>query len=150
MTVLHLVKGKGQQVESLTTCFRCGICCTEYQVNLSLAEGQRIADRLEIVWEEFLNGYVDKSWPSIKNFLLRKRNGACIFLERIEGSKVTRCQIHAFRPSSCMDWVPGLYRRECQKGLANYWGLAVNPSGQLEGPIQRVREFYDLLESLAT
>jgi hypothetical protein len=33
---------------------------------------------------------------------------------------VTRCRIHAFRPSSCMDWVPSLYRRECQKGLANY------------------------------
>jgi len=128
MTGLGLVEGKGQ-VEPLIVCFRCGICCTEYQVNLSLAEGQRIADRLELIWEEFLNRYVDKSWPGIKNFLLRKRNGACVFLERVEGSKVTRCRIHAFRPSSCMDWVPSLYRRECQKGLANYWGLAVSLSG---------------------
>jgi len=149
MTGLGLVEGKGQ-VEPLIACFRCGICCTEYQVNLSLTEGQRIADRLELVWEEFLNRYVDKSWPGIKNFLLRKRNGACVFLERIEGSKVTRCRIHAFRPSSCMDWVPSLYRRECQKGLANYWGLAVGLSGQLEGSTQKVREFCDLLESLAT
>ncbi len=99
MTGLGLVEGKGQ-VEPLIACFRCGICCTEYQVNLSVAEGQRIADRLGLVWEEFLNRYVDKSWPGIKNFLLRKRNGACVFLERIEGSKVTRCRIHAFRPSS--------------------------------------------------
>ena len=66
MTGLSLVEGKGQ-VEPLIACFRCGICCTEYQVNLSLAEGQRIADRLELVWEEFLNRYVDKSWPGIKN-----------------------------------------------------------------------------------
>ena len=149
MTGLGLVEEKGQ-VEPLIACFRCGICCTEYQVNLSLTEGQRIADRLELVWEEFLNRYLDKSWPGIKNFLLRKRNGACVFLERIEGSKVTRCRIHAFRPSSCMDWVPSLYRRECQKGLTNYWGLAVSLSGQLEGSAQKVREFCDLLESLAT
>ena len=46
MTGLGLVEGKGQ-VEPLIACFRCGICCTEYQVNLSLTEGQRIADRLE-------------------------------------------------------------------------------------------------------
>ncbi len=149
MKGLDLSKSIGQ-VEPLMACFRCGICCTEYQVNLSLAEGQRIADRLELIWEEFLNRYVDKSWPGTTNFLLRKNNGACVFLERIEGSKVTRCRIHAFRPSSCMDWVPSLYRRECQKGLANYWGLAVSLSGQLEGSTQKVREFCDLLESLAT
>jgi Fe-S-cluster containining protein len=147
MTGLCLVEG---QVEPFISCFRCGICCTEYQVNLSMVEGQRIADRLGLVWEEFLNRYVDKRWPSIKNLLLRKRNGTCVFLERIEGNKVTRCRIHAFRPSSCMDWVPSLYRRECQKGLANYWGLAVSLSGQIEGSAQNTREFRDLLESLAT
>jgi Fe-S-cluster containining protein len=149
MNSLSLSASKGQ-VEPFMSCFRCGICCTEYQVNLSLAEGQRIADRLGLVWEEFLNRYTDKSWPGNKNFLLRKHNGACVFLERIEGSKVTHCRIHAFKPSSCMDWVPSLYRRECQKGLANYWGLAVSLSGQLEGSTQKVREFCDLLESLAT
>jgi hypothetical protein len=45
---------------------------------------------------------------------------------------VTHCRIHAFRPSSCINWVPSLYQRECRKGLANYWGLVVSPSGQLE------------------
>lgn len=149
MTGLGLSESKGQ-VEPFMACFRCGICCTVYQVNLSLAEGQHIADRLELVWEEFLNRYIDKSWPGIKNFLLRKRNGACVFLERIEGSKVTRCLIHPIRPSSCIDWVPSLYRRECQRGLAKYWGLAVSPSGQLEGSTQKVREFCYLLESLVT
>ena len=148
MTGLDLIEGK-EKVESPIACFRCGICCTEYQVNFSLAEGQRIADRFGLVWGEFLNRYVDKSWPGINNFLLRKRNGACVFLKRIRGSKVTRCRIHAFRPSSCIDWEPGLYHRECQKGLADYWGLTVNLSGQLEGSSQNAREFYDLLESLA-
>ncbi len=149
MTGLGLGRGE-KQVEQLSVCFRCGICCTEHQVNISLAEGQLIADRLGLVWEEFLNRYADKSWPGIRNFLLRKHDGACVFLERVEGSKVTCCRIHAFRPSSCMDWVPSLHRRECQKGLANYWGLAVSLSGHPEGSAQKVREFFDLLESLAT
>jgi hypothetical protein len=139
-----------KQIRSFMACFRCGICCTEYQVNLSLAEGQRIADRLGLVWEEFLNRYIDKSWPGIKNFLLRKRNGACVFLERVEGSKITSCLVYPVRPSSCIDWVPGLHRRDCQRGLANYWGLVVSPSGQFEGPTQKVREFRDLFTSLAT
>jgi len=87
MTGLGLVEGKGQ-VEPLIACFRCGICCTEYQVNLSLTEGQRIADRLELVWEEFLNRYVDKSWPGIKNFLLRKRNSSRALLKKSENSVI--------------------------------------------------------------
>jgi Fe-S-cluster containining protein len=135
ITGLGLVEGR---VEPIIACFRCGVCCTEYQVNLSLAEGQRIAGRLGLAWEEFLNRYVDKSWLGIKNFLLRKHNGACVFLEQTEGSKVTCCRIYAFRPSSCMDWVPSLYRRECQKGLAKYWGLAVSLSGQLEESTQNI------------
>ncbi len=149
MTCPGIADGK-KQVPPFTICFRCGICCSDYQAILSMAEGQRIADRLELVWEEFLNRYVDKSWPGIKNFLLRKRNGACVFLERIEGGKVTRCQIHAFRPSSCRAWVPGLHRRECQAGLANYWGLRVSPAGSVEGAPERVQEFCRLLESLVT
>jgi len=132
MTGLGLKIDRTGQVESLVVCFRCGICCTEYQVNLSLVEGQRIADRLGLVWEEFLNRYVDKSWPGTKNFLLRKCNGSCVFLERIKGSKVTCCRIYAFRPSSCMDWISSLYRRECQKGLSNYCRLAGQLSGQLD------------------
>jgi len=149
MTALDLSKSIGQ-VEPFMACFRCGICCTVYQVNIGLAEGQRIADGLGLVWEEFLNRYTDERWPGTTNFLLRKNNGACVFLERIEGSKVTRCLIHPIRPSSCIDWVPSLYRRECQRELANYWGLAVSLSGQLEGSTQKVREFCNLLESLAT
>ncbi len=45
MTGLELSKSIGQ-VEPFMACFRCGICCTVYQVNIGLAEGQRIADGL--------------------------------------------------------------------------------------------------------
>jgi len=138
-----------EQAEPFILCFRCGICCTGYQVNLSLAEGRRIADGLELAWNEFLDTYLD-SWPGVKNFLLRQRNGACVFLEQIEGSIVTRCVIHDFRPSACAEWVPSLYRKECQQGLTKYWGLRVKPSGQLNGSRQKVREFRALLELLAT
>ncbi|MFC1871180.1 YkgJ family cysteine cluster protein [Chloroflexota bacterium] len=149
MTCPGIAEGK-QQVPPFAICFRCGICCSDYQAILSVAEGQCIADKLGLTPYEFQNRYVDKNWPGIKNFLLRKRNGACVFLERVEGSKVTHCRIHAFRPSSCSAWVPGLNRRECQAGLARYWGLGVSPTGSVEGAPEKVREFCDLLETLAT
>jgi Fe-S-cluster containining protein len=147
MTVLGLIEEK-RQVEPVIACFRCGICCTEYQAIISVEEKQRIADKLEITPEDFQSRYTDKRWPGAESFLLRKLNGSCIFFERIEGSKATRCRIHAFRPSSCVDWVPSLYRRECRRGLAKYWGLVVDSSGHLEGPAIKIREFRDLVESL--
>ena len=149
MTDLVPVERKGQ-TESPITCFRCGVCCTEYQVHLSLIEGQRIADRLELTWEEFLTKYVDKRWPGTKTFLIRKHNGACIFLNQINGSKIKQCRIHAFRPSSCIEWIPSLHRKECLRGLANYWGLPIDPSGYLVGSTQNIRKFCDLLKSFAT
>jgi Fe-S-cluster containining protein len=143
-------KARGVQTEAFIVCFRCGVCCNGYQVNLSLSEGRRIADALGLTWEEFLDRYADQRWPGVGNVLLHQRNGACVFLEQTEGSKVTRCVIHPVRPSACAEWVPTLYRKECQQGLIRYWGLKVKPSGQLEGARQRVREFHALLESLAT
>ncbi len=145
------VNERGYKPKELSIpCFRCGVCCTRYQVRLSLVEARQIANELRLAWDEWLDLYVDQSWPGTNSLLLRRCKGGCVFLEQIEGSKVTRCRIHAFKPSSCMDWVPSLYRRECQKGLVNYWGLTVSLSGQLEGSTQKVREFCDLLESLAT
>ncbi len=149
MTGLGLFEGKGQ-VQPLIECFRCGICCSDYQAILSMAEGQRIADKLELTPDEFQNRYTDKRWPGTKNFILRKTDGACVFLERTNGSNVTSCLIHPVRPSACRAWVPGLHRRECQAGLARYWSLRVSPAGSVAGTPERVQEFCRLLESLAT
>jgi Fe-S-cluster containining protein len=137
-----------EQADPLILCFRCGICCAGYQVNLSLAEGRRIAGGLGLTWGKFLERYLDNRWPGVKNFLLHQRNGMCVFLEQIERSKVTRCMIHDIRPSACAEWMPSLYRKECQQGLTKYWGLRVEPSGQLDGSKQKVRKFRALLESL--
>ena len=40
-------------------CFRCGVCCTRYQVRLSLVEARQIADELGFDWDEWLDRYVD-------------------------------------------------------------------------------------------
>ena len=132
-----------------TLCFRCGVCCTKYQVHLTLIEARRIADESGLTWEEWLDRYTSQSWPGSDSFLLCRCNGACVFLERAEGSNITRCLIQPFKPSACGEWNPSLYRRDCQEGLAKYWGLTVSPSGQLEGPDHNLRRFHSLLESLA-
>ena len=62
MTGLGLFEGKGQ-VDTLIACFRCGIYCADHQVNLSLTEGLRIADRLELTPDEFQNRYTGKRLP---------------------------------------------------------------------------------------
>ena len=131
-----------------TPCFCCGVCCTKYQIYLTLIEARRIADESVLTWEEWLDRYTNQSWPGSDRFLLRRCNGACVFLERIEGSNVTRCLIQPFKPSACREWNPSLYRRDCQEGLAKYWGLTVIPLGQLEGSDHNLRRFHSLLESV--
>ncbi len=128
-------------------CFRCGECCIKYQVRLSVIEAQRVADYLELAFNEWLDRYADKHWLDTESFVLRQRDGACVFLELTDGSKKTSCLIHHIRPSICREWTPNLYCRECREGLAKYWGLTVNPLGQLEGTEEKLRDFYSFLKS---
>lgn len=64
--------GSGRE-ESMIMCFCCGVCCTKYQVRLSLTEARRIADEMGLAFDEWLDRYVDKFWqcpeslPSIFN-----------------------------------------------------------------------------------
>ena len=132
-----------------TPCFRCGICCTKYQIHLTMIEARRISDELGITWDEWLDRYTDQNWPRSDSFILRRCKRACVFLELMEGSSITRCLIQSFKPSACREWNPSLYRRDCQEGLAKHWGLTVSPLGQLEGSEQDLRRFHSFLESLA-
>ena len=116
-----------------TRCFLCGVCCTKYQIHLTLIEARRIADELGLNWEEWLDRYTGLGWPGSDSFLLRRYNGACVFLEHVEGSYITRCLIQPFKPFACREWNPSLYQRDCQEGLVKYWRLKVSPLGQLEG-----------------
>ena len=132
-----------------TPCFRCGVCCTKYQIYLTLIEARRIADELGLTWEEWVDRYTSQSWAGSDSFLLRRCNGACVFLECAKGSNITRCLTQPFKPSACREWNPSLYQRDCQEGLAKYWGLTVSPLGQLQGSDQDLRRFHSFLESLA-
>jgi Fe-S-cluster containining protein len=129
-------------------CFQCGECCRKYQLRLSLIEARRAADELRLAFKDWVERYVERYWQRPESFLLRWANGACIFLEQAEGSKKNRCLIHQAKPLACWLWTPSLYRRECQEGLANYWGLTVSPFGQLEGTKEKLRDFYSFLNSL--
>ena len=131
-------------------CFCCGICCVRFQVRLSLAEAQSIADELGITRGEFISKYADPRWPGTDSFLLRQDDGACVFLAPETGSKQRHCRIHSFRSLACRDWTPSLYRRECQEGLARYWGLAVSPRGKLRGPGGKIRSWQQFLKALET
>lgn len=138
--------GSGQE-EPTIVCFRCGECCTKYHVCLSLIEAQKIADEMRLAFDEWLDRYVDKHWQQRESFVLRQRNGACIFLERADPSNKTSCLIHHVKPLVCREWTASLYRRECREGLAKYWGLTVSPLGQLEGAEEKLRDFYSFLKS---
>jgi Fe-S-cluster containining protein len=128
-------------------CFRCGICCRKYQVRLTSAEAQNIGQQLKLDSAEFLSKYTDPRWPDPDTFLIRHRNGACIFLELGTGKKESRCLIHSFRPQDCRDWTPGLARPECQQGLAQ-WGLTINTNDEIAGTADTLREFKSFLNSL--
>jgi Fe-S-cluster containining protein len=131
-------------------CFRCGICCTKYHVHVTSSEAHRIADELGISWEEWLDKYIEKRWPRFDSYLLyRQENGNCIFLNQVEGSKLYRCSIHPFRPSSCREWSAGIYRPECQEGLKLFWQLKVNKNGKIEGSKQALTEFHSFLKMLS-
>ncbi len=142
------VDNADEKKEPSIPCFRCGICCSRYQVGMSPAEAQRIADELGISWEKFIEGYTDRRWPGTKSFLLCQSRGTCVFLKSDEGSNNTSCLIHPFRPSSCREWTASQYRPECQEGLYKYWGIKVNPGGKLQGTKVRMQRFQSFLRSL--
>ena len=136
-----------RQGKSPITCFRCGLCCTLYQPAASFAEATHIAKILGISLDEFIDRYVDEPPCGPDSLVITQHDGACVFLKHREDGKMTRCLIHAIRPSACREWAPDLYLKECQEGLAKYWDLKVNPSGIITGTEQKIEEFCAFLRS---
>jgi len=128
-------------------CFRCGVCCTRYQVCIKTSEAQELAAHLNMELGTFLREYTDPRWPGVTSFLLRHQNGACIFLERGKGTGLTVCRIHSFRPQDCRDWTPDTDRPECRQGLEK-WGLHVNSSGEIQGTAEDMGKFRLFLETI--
>lgn len=129
-------------------CFRCGECCTQYQVLVENFEIERIADFLGITPSKLKAEYTDPRWPVPGKFLLRHRdNGGCIFL--VHHGKQALCSIHTIKPRPCRDWTPGLSRKECSLGLARVWGLAVNEAGEICGAEHDKAAFTEYMRSIA-
>lgn len=135
-------------MDTYITCFRCGVCCTRYQVNLSFGEARNIADKLKIEWDKFINEYTDHRWPGTSTFLLKHKTGACIFLSKTRDGTDETCRIHSFKPSSCIYWTSGIFRKECQEGLVKYWDLTVSVEGELQGQQKQLESFQTFLQSL--
>jgi len=130
-----------QQIECDIPCLNCGTCCSRYKVRLSLGEARQICEGLGLSWYSFLGNYVEPIDPEAENFYLPRREGAFIFLQATDKPYRKICLIHAWKPASCRNWMPGLYRKECQEGLQKYWGLAVTEEGRLCGPDPQIRHF---------
>lgn len=113
----------------------------KYSPRVTAAEAEHIAESLGVLLEEFLERYVDDSWFEPGYYLLDTQDGACIFLAETEDSRVFSCRIHHVRPQVCREWLPGPDRKECLEGLQKHWGLAVDSSGKLRGPVEKVQEF---------
>ncbi len=129
-------------------CFRCGECCTRYQVLFEEPELRRMAEFLGITNAEFVKQYTDPRWPITEKFLLRHRsNGGCIFL--VHHGKEALCSIHVAKPDACRAWMPSLERKECASGLGRVWGLAITEGGELCGEEHDKKAFLDYLNSIS-
>ena len=132
-----------------TVCFRCGECCTRYQVLLDEFEIEQVAGYLGISSAKLKADYTDPRWPVPGKYLLRHRdNGGCIFLVR--HGKEALCSIHVSKPRACRDWIPSLSRKECSLGLTRVWGLAANESGELCGAEHDKYTFLEYLRSITS
>ena len=130
-------------------CMRCGVCCSTYNVHIGWLEAHHIADKLELEWEDFEQNYLESHWNDSSPLFLRRIEGKCIFLEpRQNLSGKASCRIHLFRPESCREWMPGLYRRLCREELTRHWGLSISPMQQLDGPEENLAQFRCFLGTL--
>ena len=110
-----------------TPCLRCGVCCEEIFVPLTMAEARRIADRMAAGWEYWLEKYIDGGLEDGDTLFLRKGDGVCIFLERGNDASPALCTIHDCKPSACRDWAPDPRGRYCRQGQDRRSGTGISP-----------------------
>ena len=137
-----------KQGDTVFPCFCCGICCSDYQPHLDMAESRMIADRLGMSLQKFFDDCTDPRWPGTATHLLLHKNGMCLFLEQQQGKNKWLCRIHDFKPDACREWAAGLEKNECRKGLSLYWGLSVDDEGKLTGSPADLECFQTFLKTL--
>jgi len=129
-------------------CFWCGVCCTYYQAYLELPEANALAAKLDMDWNKFVQEYTDPRWGSDKSVLLRRTVHGCPFLEQPDGSAFGLCRIHAFKPQCCRDWQAKLWKKECRRGLSQFWNLCVDENDHITGTPDDMLVFQTFLKTL--
>ena len=126
-------------------CFRCGFCCLRYQPQLTREEIQNMAERLEVLTDDFISRYIQ---ITIIGYLLRQTKNGCVFLTWHDDGTRTSCKIHSFRPEACRDWVASLSRPECREGLLKLGtaGKILLPNELYSSP-RKIRKLYSALVS---
>ena len=95
-------------------CFRCGICCIDYQPQVTGAEIELIAGRLSMSADEVISQYV---MITQVGYLLRRTESGCVFLTQEKDTSKVSCAIYSSRPEICRSWVPSLSKPQCRAGL---------------------------------
>lgn len=129
-------------------CFWCGVCCTYYQAHLELTEARELAANLKMGWDEFLQSFTDPRWGSSRSVLLRRTTHGCPFLDQPEGSAIGLCRIHTFKPQCCRDWQSKLWKKECRRGLSQFWNLCVNENDCIAGDPDDIQVFRTFLKTV--
>ncbi|MDP2920538.1 MAG: YkgJ family cysteine cluster protein [Dehalococcoidia bacterium] len=140
---------KTEEGKTMLPCFRCGVCCSGYHVQMSLEEARRLAERLGVGWLDFMDDYLDERWPGEDTRVLRQSAGRCIFLDQPADSVFGLCRVHEFKPSSCRAWMSGPDRKECRQGLNRYWNLSIGDDGRIAGLPEDIRCFNTFIDSIA-
>lgn len=115
---------------------------------MSFPEAQKIAEKIGISLDAFVDYYLDSRWPDRETIVIRNIMSACPFLDQPEGSIFGLCRIHEVKPFCCHQWQASLNRKECRQGLNRYWGLSVGENGELNGSPDDLLCFQTFIESL--
>lgn len=140
-TQIEYRSGLGFQSPEAIPCLRCGVCCTKWQAPLDSAEAQRIAAALGMNYANFRDDYLQEYPFTDDSYLIRCKDGACIFL-RFENA-LAGCAIHEHKPKACRDWNASLERKECREGLRQKGSATslIKPSDLLL-PCSELSKFY--------
>lgn len=104
------------EIEPAFRCFCCGVCCSKYQVQMTIGEAHRIAEKLRIEWDTFESGYLDNAWPGVKTVLLRHSGGHCVFLEPQPGDRTFFCRIQKFKRLHASNGMPTPIKKTAAMG----------------------------------
>lgn len=81
----------------INNCKQCGVCCKLFYINLN--EDEYLSGKFKTIFDD--NDKIhnfDKACQCGANFLAKKEDGICIYLED------SKCAIHTMRPQVCHEF----------------------------------------------